>query len=156
MIKDIKHFNFSIKSIKNFNNYYCDINGKVFKKSNNKELIGSINNQGYLVVNLKDINNKNHTIYIHHLIYFIFSNEERKVNYEIDHIDNNKLNNSFNNLRYVKKNENLNNRKNRTCFRSEKTKMIKYLKILNIETLEQLKNYLNCNDLVKSSQEYIE
>lgn len=135
----ITDFLFSQKGLKKFDNYEININGEVFNIKTKRKYKGSINTQGYKVIGLKDIEGKYHTIYIHHLMAYIFlikpkSNEEL----QIDHINQNRLDNKINNLKYTTKMENLKNRKPRG-------KNIK-----KIDTVDLLNKMDNTNSLLQN------
>lgn len=93
--------------------------GDVFDEVTKRNLKQSINTQGYKVISLKCRTSiKRHTIYLHHLVYHYFIDkdffdnkiEKRNVNKEIDHINQNCLDNKYTNLRAITKLENLYNR----------------------------------------------
>jgi hypothetical protein len=74
---------------------YDPISGNIFKPNNNK--IISINNRGYLHINLYDKNNKKtYKILAHRFAYFYIHKKLPKI---IDHINRNKLDNRIENLR---------------------------------------------------------
>ena len=73
---------------------------------------GSVNNRGYKYIQRK-FDNKRKNFAIHRLVAKAFlENPENKPN--VDHIDNNPLNNHFTNLRWCNHNENMKNIKQRT------------------------------------------
>lgn len=98
-----------IKRIKGFNGrYFISDNGKVFSKDNNenmKEKKPFKNHNGYLRVSLCN-NGKQKKYFVHRLvaIYFV----KNPFNYDcVDHIDENKMNNNYTNLRWTTKQFNL-------------------------------------------------
>ena len=84
------------KQIKDYPNYSVSNFGNVKNNSSNKVLKPIIDFWGYARVNLYN-NNGAKMFKIHHLVYSHFANNFEKV--LIDHIDRNKENNNFNNLR---------------------------------------------------------
>jgi hypothetical protein len=95
--------------IKDFENYSVRTLGNVKNNKTGRILKPGIGNHGYYQVNLcKDGNMYNKKI--HKLIaeYFIVNPYKKNC---IDHIDNNRLNNNVNNLRWVSSQENSMNRK---------------------------------------------
>ena len=78
-------------------------------KKGNKLIEGSINNRGYKYIQLQR-NGKRLNLLFHHLVAKCFLGE-RPEKLVIDHIDQNKLNNTYTNLRYVTQKENLHNTK---------------------------------------------
>ena len=67
-------------------------------------LKGYVNNNGYKIVSVK-----NKRIPVHKMVALAFLGE-RPEGYEVDHIDRNKLNNHYKNLRYVTRSEQMKNR----------------------------------------------
>ncbi len=87
------------KKIKNFNNYWIDFSGNIYSESSNKILKPRSNGNGYFSFQLF----KDGTLYtklLHRLIAETFI-PNLKNHPMVDHIDQNKLNNSINNLRWV-------------------------------------------------------
>lgn len=96
-----------IKKIKGYENYYVSDNGKVFSKTNGelKEKAPFLSHNGYKRVTLWN-NGKQKKYFIHRLVaeYFVKNTN----NYDsVDHIDENKLNNNYNNLRWTSKSYNM-------------------------------------------------
>jgi len=93
--------------------YKINENGIVINSKNNEVRKAQIL-KGYLIIGLYK-NHKRKIYKIHQLVAMAFLNHKpcgmEKV---IDHIDKNKLNNNYNNLRITDQRENSNNRKNKT------------------------------------------
>ena len=93
------------KTIEHFNNYEVSTCGKVRNKLNGRELKPDINHGGYARVRLF----KDKTCYnklIHRLVAEAFLENNNEKN-QVDHIDNNRLNNNLENLRWVSSQENI-------------------------------------------------
>jgi hypothetical protein len=90
--------------IENFENYIIFNNGKIFSRRSNKFLKEIDNGRGYQFVNLYNENGR-HVIYIAHIVaeHFIENTENKN---EVDHIDRNRSNNHYTNLRWVSHQEN--------------------------------------------------
>lgn len=89
--------------MKIFNDYEIDENGNVYSYKSNKYLTPQLDRYGYLYVT---INSKHYKV--HRLVAEAFlDNPDNKPC--VDHIDRNKLNNHYSNLRYVTPKENSNN-----------------------------------------------
>jgi len=94
-IKDFENY-----SISNFGNVKNNLTGRILKTS--------FGGDGYKIVSLSK-NGKKKNVKIHQLVakYFLLNPENKLC---IDHIDNDKLNNNFSNLRYATHIENCRNR----------------------------------------------
>ena len=77
------------------------------KSSIKDKILGSINAHGYIVVSLNDSNNTR--VLVHRIIMEYILNRKLKKDELIDHIDTNRLNNSFENLRLTDSKGNRNN-----------------------------------------------
>ena len=89
--------------MKIFNDYEIDENGNVYSYKSNKYLTPHLDRSGYLYVTIKSKHYK-----VHRLVAEAFlDNPSNKPC--VDHIDRNKLNNHYSNLRYVTPKENSNN-----------------------------------------------
>lgn len=93
--------------INNFENYQIYEDGRVWSKKTNRFLKPAISKAGYRVVSLSQKGFRQMK-FIHRLIgeYYIDNPNNAPC---IDHIDQNKLNNSIDNLRWVTHKENMNN-----------------------------------------------
>ena len=85
-------------------NYTITEEGRVFNLTTNKELKGSITENGYRYFRLSDNGNK-YRFYAHRLVaeYFLPNDDDTKI---VNHINGNKLNNDLENLRYISRSEN--------------------------------------------------
>lgn len=91
-----------------FDDYDVDKDGNVYSYKSKKYLTPQLNRYGYLYVTIKSKH-----FPVHRLVALAFlENKDNKPC--IDHIDTNKLNNHYSNLRYVTHKENSNN-KNTIC-----------------------------------------
>lgn len=87
--------------------YYIDDKGKLYR--GNIELVSIINNDGYIVNRLKDINGKYHYVLRHQLVAQTFLIDSFKEGKTVDHIDRNRSNNCVENLRWATPQEQVNN-----------------------------------------------
>ena len=105
-------------------NYIITSDGKVFNRKTNKELKGTFARNEYHSVQLT-INGKPKTLMIHRMVAEMFCDNPN--NYSIvDHIDRNKYNNNYTNLRWVDNSANALNIDKRECVN----------KIKNIEDID--------------------
>ena len=94
--------------------YQIDENGIVRNSSNMNVLSSGYDRDGYLQIGLRKLGErKKYWFKIHRLVAMAFiDNPENIECLQIDHIDRNKGNNHYTNLRWVTSQENCNNRKN--------------------------------------------
>ena len=96
--------------IKDYPNYSFDKNNnKIYSHNRNRYLTPYLN-KGYYVIRLHK-NSKEKHFQLHRLIYMLYYPDIDITNFEIDHIDNNPLNNNIENLRHCNRSENGCNRK---------------------------------------------
>lgn len=95
-----------MRIIKNYPKYMITPNGKVFSLITNKYLKAVINSSGYLVVGLYH-NNKRTTKLVHRLVAEAYIPNPDELP-EVNHIDENVLNNNISNLEWVTKTYNIN------------------------------------------------
>lgn len=105
--------------------------GRVKFKRNNYITYGSINSNGYYTIHLK----KQH-IKVHNLVATNFICEKNNKNDTVDHIDNNKINNHFKNLRWADKQQQSINRTN-----------IRKVEVYNKYTQEIIKTYKTMQEI---------
>ena len=87
-----------IKSV-NFKGYTVYEDGVVFGKRSKRQVVTPINDRGYKLVQIWD-GGKPKTYTLHKLIALLFLGETPD-GFEVDHIDNDKLNNHVNNLQFL-------------------------------------------------------
>tara|TARA_R110002096_G_C14186754_1_gene687465 strand:- start:2 stop:493 length:492 start_codon:yes stop_codon:yes gene_type:complete len=93
--------------IKDFTDYSIDKNtNQVYNTKYNRYIKSHLNNKGYYKLSLRK-NNKQKTILLHRLIYQAYYPDIDITNLDIDHIDNNPLNNNIENLRTCCHSENM-------------------------------------------------
>jgi hypothetical protein len=98
--------------IKDFDNYVIRNDGVVIKISDKRELKCSPDADGYVRVDLRN-EGKRKTFLLHRLLGKAFIDGEDATHNEIDHIDQNKANNSLDNLRWATRSEQNINRQTR-------------------------------------------
>ena len=134
---------FKILNLPNYENSYKISNyGKIFTLKNNIFMKLTKNNNGYMQVRLYDKNLKSKIFRVHQLVAYIFINNENNKKF-VDHIDRNRSNNYYKNLRWVTHQENmLNTDKIRTI--NKNTKIIEDDKNIftNISIINNI-NYSN-------------
>ena len=88
-------------------NYRVEEDGEVYNIKSGKKIKPWVNKSGYEIIG-PHINGKRKKMYIHRLVALTYiPNEDGKP--QVDHIDRNRLNNHFTNLRWVTKLENMQN-----------------------------------------------
>jgi hypothetical protein len=102
------NFNEEWKVINGYEKYEVWNKGKIKNLKTGRILKPCLNSSNYYMLNLYNINGMK-TVYIHKLVSEHFINNPENKKY-VDHIDNNKSNNFFTNLRWVSQTENLMNR----------------------------------------------
>lgn len=89
--------------------YEVDKYGNVYG-NNGIELVQSFNSSGYKQVSLKEQNKRRwKKCFIHRLVAYAFVDGKTEQRIEVDHIDGNKLNNKWDNLRWCTRKENMQN-----------------------------------------------
>lgn len=97
------------KDIKGYPGYQISNYGRIWSTKSNKYLNPYTNNKGYLAINIQAANGKRKGELIHRLVALHFvDNPEGKP--EVDHIDHNRQNNRADNLRWLTKSENNQNK----------------------------------------------
>lgn len=140
------------KEIEGFNNYQISTIGRVRRTtwSRNspagKILTPQINNCGYLVVSL--VKDKKHYIKtIHRLVAQAFIDNPNNLS-DVDHIDNDKLNNNVDNLQWLSHKDNM--LKMRKEYKGEpyqKLKRTRYLKKINNPKTKKIRCYIFNNKI---------
>lgn len=92
-----------------YSHYKISKSGVVIGARYKRPIKQYINNSGYVVVGVtKDGSNKHTTVTLSHLLGLVWiSNPDHEHLSDIDHIDNNRLNNDLSNLRWVSHRDNL-------------------------------------------------
>lgn len=90
-----------------FEKYTITEDGKIFSKRHNRYMHGYLTKKGYIRVNMLCKDNQQRFYQWHRVIWFYF-NGEIPQNYEINHKDEDKTNNSLDNLELLTHTENIN------------------------------------------------
>ena len=96
-----------IKEVTGFPKYLIDTNGNIYNKRTNKKLKISDNGRGYKKVSLYTEEGKMVNKYIHRLVAETFIDNPNNLS-EVNHIDENKANNSVDNLEWCNRKYNNN------------------------------------------------
>jgi len=159
----IRHFvnmynpieNNNLVDIPNYEELYkFDIElNQVYNIKKNKYLKNHLTNYGYYQVGLCK-NNIKTNFRLHQLVYMCNYPTEDLIGFEIDHIDNNKLNNKIENLRKCSHSDNMSNKK---THKNNKSTGIKYITTYKYGYLFQLtKNKIKYQKKFKKLEEAIE
>ena len=127
-----------MKPIKDYENYYIDIDGNVFNIITNKYLQGSIGEHGYRYYRLIK-NGKKKMFYAHRLVAETYLDNPNKLPV-VNHKDGNKLNNNINNLEWVTYSENTQHW--RDNFNIKHSKTLYYIEDLPEEQWKEFGKYL--------------
>ena len=87
-------------------NYYSSKEGEIYSKKSNKILKLQKHTAGYLIFNISN-NSKGKNYYVHRYVFECFYGSIPK-DKQVDHIDNNKINNNIKNLHLLTPKENIN------------------------------------------------
>lgn len=90
-----------------FERYTITKDGKIFSKRYNRYMLGTPNRDNYLTICLRCIDQKPRVFYFHRVIWFYF-NGEIPQDYEINHKNEDKTNNSLDNLELLTRSDNVN------------------------------------------------
>lgn len=111
--------------------YYCTNDGKLFSFSrspiNNvyKPIIPQIDKDGYMAYNVTTKHNKKIRLLAHRMVAFIFvKNKNKEIYKQVNHIDENKLNNYYTNLEWCTAKYNLNYGQRRKKANKKRSKKI--------------------------------
>lgn len=96
----------SCLTLNNFPDYDIYNDGKVYSHKTNKFLKPFSNTDGYMSVNLIDVNGKNKNFKIHRLVAILFIPNPNNLP-EVNHLDGNKENNNMCNLEWVTHSDNI-------------------------------------------------
>lgn len=92
----------------NYSNYEVYDDGRIWSYRKNKFLKPQTNKDGYQIVSLYDNEGKQKTYLVHRIVYETFSGKPIPEGYEINHIDENKDNNTRINLELLTHKQNIN------------------------------------------------
>ncbi|CAL6056807.1 Conserved_hypothetical protein [Hexamita inflata] len=97
------------KQIEGYNNYIVFENGTVQNINSRKILKPTKTEKGYLRIQLSE-NSIQKKYLVHILVSRAFLGQKPQEDFQVDHIDRNKLNNHYTNLRYVSRSNNCKNK----------------------------------------------
>ena len=109
---------YSYGVIKDWDNYVIRSDGVVINIKTKRESKGCVGNHGYVRVGLTN-EGKQKLFHLHRLLGRAFIDGEDETHNTIDHIDQNKLNNSLDNLRWATRSEQNINQRHRPSNTSE-------------------------------------
>ena len=134
---------FRILTLPNYENSYKISNyGKVFSLINNIYMKLTKNNNGYMQIRLYNNESKSKIFRVHQLVAYMFVENKDNKKY-VDHIDRNRINNHFRNLKWVTHQENMcNTTKNRIIEKNNKIIEENKNNFIKIGTINNI-NYLN-------------
>lgn len=97
-----------LSDIKDFENYFIDVNFNIVRKKDNIIIKTNINKDGYLTLRLSK-DNKRFTLQYHRILALnlLDLRDDFNETMQVNHIDGNKLNNNLDNLEWVTPSENL-------------------------------------------------
>ena len=95
------------KRLKDFPMYLIDEKGNIFSEYSKKYLKTHLNNRGYVVCQLRDVDSKNHIVLVHRLVAKTFIPKKLAEQLEVNHNDGNKLNTNVDNLEWCTRKENI-------------------------------------------------
>lgn len=95
------------KQVPGYQEYYAGYNGNIYSSKTNKILSPGISCNGYKMVYLMDSNHKRNTKRVNRIVALAWIPNPNNLPH-VHHIDENKLNNSVDNLKWVTRTENMN------------------------------------------------
>lgn len=95
------------KDIKGYPNYQISNKGRIWSKYRNRYLKPFVNNSGYEMINIMAVNGKRKGELIHRLVALAFVDNPNQYP-EVNHLDENKLNNEASNLEWCTRKQNNN------------------------------------------------
>lgn len=133
-------------NILGFEGYWINKKGEILGRSG-KIRKPNANMQGYMYVNLQH-SEKTEVVYIHRLVakYFVYNKDNKP---EVNHIDGNKENNSFDNLEWVTRQENIRHAFETGLMTSFKGEENNFSKLKNEEVIDIYNSSLSGVELAK-------